>query len=85
MFGVRVSQEFHAMSRHFSGRRLRETRKSRGLPVEHVALAVERTAYTINEYEADRAVPPAQVLGRLADVLGCTIDHFFAGVIDDES
>jgi transcriptional regulator with XRE-family HTH domain len=71
------------MSRQFSGRRLREARKSRGLPVERVALAVERTAYTINEYEAGRAAPSARTLGRLADVLRCRVDDLFEVVASE--
>jgi transcriptional regulator with XRE-family HTH domain len=68
------------MARVFSGRLLREARKSHGLRPEHLALKVDRAAYTLLGWEADRAVPPVAVLARLADTLNVSIDDLFVEV-----
>lgn len=66
------------MARTFSGRQLRETRRAAGIRTEALALAVERSAYTINEYEGGRVIPSLPVALKLADALGCDLDALLA-------
>ncbi|MCX5588176.1 MULTISPECIES: helix-turn-helix domain-containing protein [Streptomyces] len=62
------------MARHFSGRRLREARKTAGLSPEHLAISVGRSAYSIHEYELGRVTPPITVIAAIADALGRSVD-----------
>jgi transcriptional regulator with XRE-family HTH domain len=55
----------------FSGKRLSRARQDAGLRREHLALSVDRSAQTITLYELGRIDPPASVVGRLADAVGC--------------
>jgi transcriptional regulator with XRE-family HTH domain len=67
----------HTVPRYFSGQQLRETRIAKGLKPEALALRVDRSVYSIHEYERGRAFPSVPVLGALAMVLGCSIDSLF--------
>ncbi|MFD9444255.1 helix-turn-helix domain-containing protein [Streptomyces sp. NPDC060006] len=69
------------MARIFSGPRLREARKSAGLSVEHVAIGVGRSTYTIREYEMGRVNPSVATLAALADTLDRTVDD----LLDEET
>lgn len=71
------------MARMFSGRRARDRRDAAGVPVELAALTVQRSAYSVHEYEMGRVTPPTPVLAQLADLYGCTIDDFFEVVTAD--
>lgn len=62
------------MARSFSGRRLRETRIAAGISPERLALEIERSAYSVHEYERGRVHPPLDVLCRLAGVLQCGVE-----------
>lgn len=62
------------MARSFSGRALRDARIAAGLRPEHVAVRVNRSAYSIIEYEAGRVTPSLPVAVALATVLGCPLD-----------
>jgi transcriptional regulator with XRE-family HTH domain len=70
------------MARCFSGRRLRDERVSAGLSPEHIAIAVQRSAYSVREYEWGRVTPSVTTLARIADLLDCPIDRFFEEVAD---
>jgi transcriptional regulator with XRE-family HTH domain len=59
------------MPQHFSGARLADARQAAGLRREAVAVAVDRSLPTIVGYELGRIDPPASVVGRLADAVGC--------------
>lgn len=65
------------MSRTFSGPRLRERRLAAGLKPEHVAVGIDRSYYSVREYELGRVTPPADTLGKLADLFGCQVDDFY--------
>ncbi len=65
------------MSRTYSGTRTRAMRKAAGSRVEHVAIHLDRSVYTVLEYEHGRVIPPTTVLASLADLYGCSIDDFF--------
>lgn len=64
------------MARYFSGRRLREARKSAGVSAEQLAISVGRSAYSIHEYELGRVTPGVPVLIGIADALGRPVDDF---------
>lgn len=66
-----------AESRTFSPRRLVASRRGAGMTREQVAVAIARSWTSVKQYERGVVIPPAPVLARLADVLGCTIDDFF--------
>jgi len=65
------------MARNFDGRRLRQCRLDAGWSRELLALTVERSYYSVCEYELGRVVPPAAVIARLADALDLSIDALF--------
>lgn len=62
------------MARHFSGPRLRATRKAAGVSIELLAVTISRSAYSIQEYERGRVTPPIGVLAAIADTVGCTVE-----------
>lgn len=62
------------MSQHFSGQRLRENRKAAGVSIEQLAVAVSRSAYSVQEYQRGRVTPPIDVIAAMADALGRPIE-----------
>lgn len=70
------------MTRQFSGPRLKKVRLRVGKPLEQVALDIGRSAYSVQEYERGRVVPPSSVLPLLADALGCAVDDLFDVPVD---
>lgn len=66
------------MPRNFSGQRLRSARIAKDLKPEALALRVNRSVYSIHEYERGRALPSVPVLAALALVLDTSIDDLFA-------
>lgn len=67
------------MARKFSGQQLREARLARGLKPERLAMLIDRSVFTIHQYERGDALPSVTALGALADQLGVDVDDFFAG------
>jgi len=67
----------------FSGRLLRRARVAAGLKQERLAMIVERSVYSILEYERGRTVPSVPVLAALATALRCGVDEFFEAADDD--
>jgi transcriptional regulator with XRE-family HTH domain len=65
------------MPRTYSSRRLRQARLAAGLKPERLALLIDRSVWSIHQYERGTVTPPAPVLGQLADQLGCSVDDFF--------
>lgn len=65
------------MTRTFSGQRLREHRIAAGLKPEALAPRINRSVFTIHQYERGVALPSVPVLGALADVLNVSVDDFF--------
>jgi transcriptional regulator with XRE-family HTH domain len=61
----------------FSARRLRDARKARGFSPEQLAIALERSFYTVSGWERGRVTPPTAVLPVIADVLGVQIADLF--------
>jgi transcriptional regulator with XRE-family HTH domain len=54
----------------FSGARLRAARAAAGIPIERVALDIQRSADSVRSYETGRIDPPASLVARLADSVG---------------
>ncbi|MEU8519075.1 helix-turn-helix transcriptional regulator [Streptomyces sp. NPDC048577] len=69
------------MARHFSGLRLRASRQAAGISIEHLAVAIGRSAYSILEYQRGRVTPPVDVLFAIADALGCDVTE----LLDEET
>lgn len=65
-------------ARCFSGGRLREARIAAGLRPEQLAMLIQRSVYSVHEYERGRVQPPETVLARLADALDTPQDSFLA-------
>jgi transcriptional regulator with XRE-family HTH domain len=61
----------------FSGSKLRATREAAGVSRERLALQIGRGYPTIVAYEQDRAVPPGDVIGKMAGALGCSPATFY--------
>lgn len=68
------------MARHFSGQRLRETRKAAGISIERLAITIGRSAYSIQEYQRGRVTPPVHVIAAIADAVGRPIED----LLDEE-
>jgi transcriptional regulator with XRE-family HTH domain len=62
----------------FSPEALRRIRADRGLSVTRLAAAIDRTEGSVQGYEAGRFAPSTDALGRLADVLDCSVSDLFA-------
>jgi transcriptional regulator with XRE-family HTH domain len=65
-----------------SGQKVRERRYAKGLSTTRLAVLLDRSPYTINQWERDLIAPPTKVLGDLANVLGCSVSDFFVPVED---
>lgn len=64
------------MARCFSGQRLRDARSAAGLKPEQLAVKIDRSVYSIHEYERGRVTPPVDVLVRICVALGRRLDDF---------
>jgi transcriptional regulator with XRE-family HTH domain len=62
----------------FQGSRLRAQRRDKGFSREALGLAAGRSYQAISQYERGRVTPPADIVGALASVLGCSPDAFYA-------
>lgn len=65
------------MARSFSGEKLRAHRVAAGFKPEALAPRINRSVFTVHQYERGVALPSVPVLGALADVLGVSVDDFF--------
>ena len=61
----------------FSPGRLRKIRQDAGFKVEHVALMLGKSSYTVVGWETGRAKPNATSLGLLAGMFGITVSDLF--------
>lgn len=68
----------------FSPRNLHDRRERAGLSRTQLAVAVNRSETAVCHWENGVAVPRADQLGHLAQVLGCSVDDFFAPVNEDD-
>lgn len=65
------------MSRQFSGSALRSARLAAGLSAERLAFAIERSVYSVHQYERGVSLPSVPVLGALSTVLDIRVDDLF--------
>lgn len=63
------------------GKRLTEARKAKNLSQEELATLIGTKGPAIGRYEREVAKPTIEVAGRLADVLGVSLD-FLVGKVD---
>lgn len=63
--------------RKFNGKELRRQREMNDTRIEDLAVAMGRSYEGIRGYETGRTVPPANVIGALAELLGCDPGVFF--------
>jgi DNA-binding XRE family transcriptional regulator len=63
--------------REFSGQRLRKLRLTAGLKPEHIAIRIDRSTYSVREYELGRVTPSTEIVGKLADLFDCPVDDLF--------
>ena len=61
----------------FSGQKVRQRRTDLNIPLPQVAVAAERSVESIRAYEAGRSFPSAEVVARMAEVLGCEPGDFY--------
>jgi transcriptional regulator with XRE-family HTH domain len=66
--------------RRFSGDNLRRIRREQGISTEHIARAVGRSVFTVQNYETGRYAPPGDVIGRIAALLRCPVDLLYGPV-----
>lgn len=57
------------------GKRIRDLRQKRGLTQEQVADRLGMKRPNFSNYEADRVVPPSDILANIADILGTSTDY----------
>lgn len=62
--------------------RIKERRAAMGLSQSQLALRLGVTAPCIAGWESGRTVPKTDMLVKLADVLGCTIDYLMGREVD---
>lgn len=66
------------------GDRLREIRRKREHSQEELAELVKTTRHQIGRYELGQSEPSADMLARLANILGCSADYL-VGLSDEET
>jgi len=64
----------------FSPANVRRLRKQQELDVTHFAVQIGRSAFQMSAYEVGKVVPPADIVARMATVLGCHPGDLFAPV-----
>ena len=57
------------------GARIRELRAMRGLTQDQIAEKLNMNRANFSHYERDTAVPPSEVLGKIADILNTSTDY----------
>jgi transcriptional regulator with XRE-family HTH domain len=62
----------------FSGQALRRIRHDRGISLTEMGYLVGRSSFTIGRYETGSHRPDADVLGKLAAILGIPVQDLFA-------
>ena len=57
------------------GARIKELRNRRGLTQDQIAEKLNMNRANFSHYERDTAVPPSEVLGKIADILNTSTDY----------
>lgn len=70
------------------GSRIKELRLRRGFTQDQIAEKLDMNRANFSHYERDNAVPPADTLGKIADILNTTSDYLLGrneiSLVDDE-
>ena len=61
------------------GKRIAETRAKHGMTQRELAMAAHIAAGTMSSYESSRKMPPADVMLRMAKVLGVSVEWLLEG------
>lgn len=64
------------------GENLKKLRKEKGLSQQEVALRLHVVRQTVSKWESGLSVPDADLLVKLADVLGTDVSHLLCGEAD---
>jgi transcriptional regulator with XRE-family HTH domain len=67
------------------GKRMQELRKQYGLTQQELAKRINISHPQIVRYETKDVQPPADVLGKLADVLGVSLDYLVNGDTNEKA
>lgn len=62
------------------GNRLKTSRKSKGIPQTKIADKIGITRQSMGNYETGRQYPTVEILIKIADYLGCSIDYLLGRV-----
>ncbi len=65
------------------GERIKELRARRGLSQDRIAELLEMSRANFSHYERNIAVPPSEVLSKIADILFTTTDYLLGRTEDD--
>lgn len=66
------------------GARIKELRIRRGLTQDQIAAKLNMNRANFSHYERDTAVPPSEMLGKIADILNTSTDYLL-GRVNKES
>lgn len=67
------------------GNRIQKLRKKSGLSQGELAAKIEISYPQMSRYEIKQVQPPADILKRMADVFGVSIDYLVNGTIEDKA
>lgn len=65
------------MKRYFTGQKLRELRKSKGITATQLAKDMGYSQSYISRFETDRATPDINALGKMLEILGTDLSSYF--------
>ena len=69
------------------GIRIKELRNRRGLTQDQIAAKLNMNRANFSHYERDTAIPPSEMLGKIADILNTSTDYLLGrtglDLIDD--
>jgi transcriptional regulator with XRE-family HTH domain len=67
------------------GARIKELRIRRGLTQDQISAKLNMNRANFSHYERDTAVPPSEMLGKIADILNTSTDYLLGrDLVDDQ-
>jgi len=66
-----------AVTRRWSGRRLKEEREAAGYTRAQVAIAICRSYAAVYQFEHNQLTPGQEAQVAMADLFGCSLDAFY--------
>lgn len=64
------------------GARIKELRLRRGLTQDQIAEKLNMNRANFSHYERDTAVPPSEMLGKIADILNTSADYLLGRTVE---